>query len=175
MNMTDAQTVRELADRQAITDLLYRYCRSMDRMDAELGYSIWHEDSIADYEGYYQGSGRGFIDAAFATHRRMLAHSHQISNILIELDGDRAGSETYAVGTLRLMKRDQLRQLTMWVRYIDEWSRRDGRWGIDKRVQITDFDEIRDVTAASAQQRTRRDASDLSYTVLTGARRIFQA
>lgn len=170
MKMTGAKALQDLADRQAITDLLYRYCRSMDRMDAELGYSIWHEDATADYEGYYQGSGRGFIDAACATHRRMLAHSHQISNILIEMDGDRAGSETYAVGTLRLMKRDQMRQLTMWVRYIDQWSRRDGRWGIDKRVQITDFDEIRDITAASTQQRTRRDAGDLSYTVLTGAR-----
>jgi hypothetical protein len=172
MKMTDAKMLRNLADRQAITDLLYRYCRSMDRMDAELGYSIWHEDATADYEGYYQGSGRGFIDAACATHRRMLAHSHQISNILIELDGDRAGSETYAIGTLRLIKRDQLRQLTMWVRYIDQWSRRDGRWGIDKRVQITDFDEIRDVTAASTQQRTSRDLSDPSYTVLTGAGKI---
>jgi hypothetical protein len=96
----------------------------------------------------------------------MLAHSHQISNIIIELDGDRAGSETYVTGTLRLMKREQLRQLTMWVRYVDEWSRRNGLWGIDKRVQITDFDEIRDVMPASDQERTRRDRSDPSYNVL---------
>jgi len=169
--MTDMEKLQYLADRQAITDLLYRYCRSMDRLDAELGYSIWHENATADYEGYYQGSGRGFIDAACATHRRMLAHSHQISNIIIELDGDRAASETYATGTLRLMKRDQLRQLTMWVRYIDQWSRRDGRWGIDKRIQVTDFDEIRDITAASTQARTSRDRSDPSYTVLTGVPR----
>ena len=168
--MADAETLQDLADRAAITDLLYRYCRSMDRIDAELGYSIWHEDATADYEGYYQGSGRGFIDAACATHQRAVTHSHQISNIIIELDGDRAGSETYAIGTLRLMKRDQLRQLTMWVRYIDQWSRRNGRWGIDKRVQITDFDEIRDVTAVSKQERTRRDRSDPSYAVLTGVR-----
>jgi hypothetical protein len=164
--MSDAETLRHLLDRQAITDLLYRYCRSMDRMDAELGYSIWHEDATADYEGYYKGTGRGFIDAACATHRRMLAHSHQISNIIIELDGDRAGSETYVTGTLRLIKREQLRQLTMWVRYVDAWSRRNGRWGIDKRLQITDFDEIRDVTPASKQERARRDRSDPSYGVL---------
>jgi len=170
MTTADARTLQGLADRAQITELLYRYCRSMDRMDAELGYTIWHEHATADYEGYYRGSGRGFIDAACATHRKMLAHSHQISNILIELDGDRAASETYAVGTLRLMKRDRLRQLTMWVRYIDQWSRRDGRWGIDKRMQVTDFDEIRTVTAASNPQRSRRDRGDPSYTVLTGAR-----
>ena len=27
-------------DRQAITEMLYRYCRAMDRMDVPLGYSI---------------------------------------------------------------------------------------------------------------------------------------
>ena len=104
----------------------------------------------------------------------MLAHSHQISNIIIELDGDRAGSETYVTATLRLMRHEQLRQLTVWARYIDQWSRRNGRWGIDKRLQITDFDEIRDVKAASKQDRSRRDQSDPSYAVLTGVRRVLQ-
>jgi hypothetical protein len=116
--------------------------------------------------------GPGFVDAACETHRKMLAHSHQIANIIIELDGDRAGSETYVTATLQLVKREQLRQLTMWGRYIDQWSRRNGRWGIDKRLQITDFDEIRDVKAASKQERTQRDRSDPSYAVLTSIRRV---
>ena len=56
-------TLREVADRQAITDQLYRYCRAMDRIDHDLGYSIWHEDGTADYgAGVWQGSGRGFVD-----------------------------------------------------------------------------------------------------------------
>ena len=29
--MIDEKTIQEIADRQAITDQLYRYCRSMDR------------------------------------------------------------------------------------------------------------------------------------------------
>ena len=57
--MSDAESSQNLADRQAITDLIYRYCRSMDRIDAELGYSIWHEDATADYEGYYTGQRAG--------------------------------------------------------------------------------------------------------------------
>jgi hypothetical protein len=35
--VTDTETLRMLADRQAITDLIYRYCRAMDRIDVELG------------------------------------------------------------------------------------------------------------------------------------------
>ena len=166
--MSDADIIRRVADRQAITDLIYRYCRSMDRMDAELGYSIWHEDAQVDFEGFYQGSGRDYIDTACKMHRRFLAHSHQVTNIIIELDGDRAVSESYVTATLRLMQREQLRQLTVWGRYIDTWSRRKGRWGIDTRYQINDLNELRDVVPASSQARTARDRNDASYAALSG-------
>jgi hypothetical protein len=165
----DAETLQAVADRQAITELLYRYCRAMDRIDAELGYTIWHEGATADYDGYYKGTGRGFIDKACETHRRVLAHSHQVTNIIIELDGDRAASESYVTANLRMKRGEQVKQLTVWGRYLDQWSRRDGRWGIDRRVQVHDLDEMREVTPSSEQQRTRRDHADPSYEFLKGA------
>lgn len=164
--MSDANALQSTMDRQAITDLIYRYCRSMDRIDPELGYSIWHENAEVEYEGFYSGSGRGFIDHVCEQHRSLLAHSHQISNIIIELDGDVAGSESYVTGTLRVVQGDQLKQMTVWFRYLDRWSRREGRWGIDKRIAVRDFDEIRDVTAMSDAEQSRRDRSDPSYAVL---------
>ena len=164
--MSNTALLQAVADRQAITDLIYRYCRSMDRIDVELGYSLWHEDAIADYGEFYQGTGRGFIDLVCAQHRQLLAHSHQISNVIIELDGDRAGSESYVMATLRLLKDGQLKQMTVWSRYVDRWSRRGGRWGIDKRIAMRDFDEVRDVVAMSNSSVGRRDRSDPSYTVL---------
>jgi len=145
--MHDPSSLREILDRQQITDLIYRYCRSVDRLDIPLGHSIWHEDAYADYGAdVYQGDGRGVIDHICAQHRHLLQHSHQVSNIIIELDGDRAGSESYVTATLRLRSGDQPRQMTVWGRYIDQWSRRNGRWGIDHRVSVRDFDELRDVT-----------------------------
>jgi hypothetical protein len=165
--MMDTPSMRTLADRQEITDLIYRYCRSMDRIDAELGYTIWHEDAVADYGAdIYQGSGRGFIDHACAVHRQTLAHSHQIANIIIQLDGERAASESYVTATLRVMKGDKLLQITAWSRYIDQWSRREGRWGIDKRIAVLDFDEIREVTAIGKSGRGSRGRDDPSYAVL---------
>lgn len=165
--MMDAAFMRTLADRQEITDLIYRYCRSMDRIDASLGYTIWHHDALADYGAdIYQGSGRGFIDHVCAVHRQTLAHSHQIANIIIQLDVDRAASESYVTATLRLMKGGKLLQITAWSRYIDQWSRREGRWGIDKRIAVLDFDEIREVTAIGKSGRGSRDRDDPSYAVL---------
>jgi hypothetical protein len=165
----EAQTLQALADRQAITEVIYRYCRAMDRIDEELGYSVFHEDATADYGAeIYQGSGRGFIDDVSAHHRRALVHHHQVANILIELDGDRAGSESYVVAEMRVGAEDQPRQITTWGRYLDRWSRRDGRWAIDKRLVIRDFSDVREVTPTPLPPRIPRDRSDPSYAILGG-------
>lgn len=159
--------MRDHDDRQAITDLIYRYCRSVDRLDIPLGHSIWHDDGVADYgPAVYQGPGKGVIDLICAQHLHTLHHSHQVSNILITLDGDRAASESYVTATLRMAAGDGLRQIMVWGRYIDSWSRRDGRWGLDKRLSIRDFDEIRAVTEMVRHDVGRRDRSDPSYAVL---------
>ena len=165
--MTDEPRLKALADRQAISDLIYRYCRSVDRLDISLGHSIWHDDATADYGAeVYQGDGRGAIDYICAQHRRMLHHSHQVSNILIDLDGDRAGSEAYVTAALRGYRSERLIQMTIWARYVDRWSRRDGRWGLDHRLVIRDFDEVREVTPLHHHDVGRRDRSDPSYGVL---------
>lgn len=163
----DESSVNVLADRQAITELIYRYCRSVDRLDIPLGHSIWHDDATADYGAdFYQGDGRGAIDHICAQHLRTLHHSHQVTNILIDLDGDRAGSEAYATALLRARRDEKLLQMTIWGRYVDRWSRRNGRWGLDHRLAIRDFDEIREVTPLNHHEIGRRDRSDPSYAVL---------
>ncbi len=169
MNATD--TLRELADRQAITDLIYRYCRSVDRLDIALGRSIFHEDGYADYGAdVYQGNGRDVIDRICKQHQQLINHSHNVTNILIELDGERAASETYVVAALRMRRDDKLLQIDLWGRYVDQWSKRDGRWGIDRRISIRDFDEMRAVTPMYEHERGKRDPSDPSYAIFNALR-----
>jgi hypothetical protein len=158
--------LQEIADRMAISDVIYRYCRAMDRIDAELGYSVWHEDGEADYGVIYRGGGRGFVDWICGVHRTMLAHSHRVTNVLITLDGDKAASESYVMTTLRRKDGDRLLQTTAWGRYLDRWSRRARRWAIDRRVYVHDFDEVREITETALQGAGRRDRDDPSYRVL---------
>jgi len=169
--MSDLARLEAAADRQEITDLIYRYCRSMDRMDHEQGYAIWHEDGTADYgPDVFQGSGRGFIDWVCESHKHLDAHSHQVTNIVIEVDGDKAGSEAYCIATLRREHEGKHTQLMVWNRYIDQWSKREGRWGIDKRVTVIDFDEVREVTPIGQRTLGSRDHSDPSYAAIKGLR-----
>jgi SnoaL-like domain len=156
-----------MTDREAIADQIYRYCRAMDRIDHELGYSVWHEDGTADYgPDIFQGTGRGFVDHVCIQHAGTLGHSHQMSNIIIEIDGNTAASESAVTATLRVMRGDTQMQIMVWSRYIDTWSKRDGRWAIDHRFAINDFDEIREVTSLRQTTRGSRDRDDPSYSVL---------
>ena len=156
-----------MADKQAIRDLIFTYCRAVDRIDVPLGHSIWHDDGEADYgAGFYQGPGKGVIDAICKSHESLTSHSHQVTNILIELHGQRAGSEAYVTGTMRMEREGRVMQMCVWARYLDTWEKRGGSWGLLKRMVVYDHDEIRPVTPMGQEIRSTRDASDPSYAVL---------
>jgi len=160
--------IRMLLDKQQITELLYRYCRAVDRIDRELGYTVWHENAEADYGSIYQGSGRGVTDFICDAHKFGVVHSHQITNVIIELDGDVARSEAYITSGMILMDGDQPKQVTTRGRYLDRWSRRDQRWGIEKRFFVGDINEIRPIALASIVPRFRLDRDDPSYALFDG-------
>jgi hypothetical protein len=153
--------------RCAIADQLSNYARAMDRIDAELGRGVWHEDGTADYGAMYQGSGRGFVEWACTTHAQMIAHAHRITNMLIQVEGDRAASEAYVHATLRFSRDGREQVGTVFGRYIDQWSLRGGRWAIDHRVYVQDMDEVRDAGAPLVGAfGGSRDRDDPSYAAL---------
>jgi len=169
MTMQGAPDPATLADKLAIQEQIRNYCRAVDRLDNPLGHGVFHEDSHADYGAdFYQGPGRGVIDAIIASHDGLLSHSHQVTNVLVEVDGERAGSESYVYGTMRMDRGGQLMQLGVWARYLDEWHKRDGCWRIARRMVVYDHEEVRPVTAMGQEIRSRRDGQDPSYQFLTG-------
>ena len=52
------------ADKIEIADVVYKYCRAIDRMDRELLESVFHEDSI-HHHGEYEGPSSDFCNFAF--------------------------------------------------------------------------------------------------------------
>jgi hypothetical protein len=163
------EEIRALHDKQQITEALYTYCRAVDRVDRELGYSIWHDDATVDYgDGIYRGNARGVIDYICESHLKGVVHSHQITNILIKLDGDRAFSEAYVISGARIIFDGVLKQITTRGRYLDRWSRRAGRWGIEKRFFAHDFGDIRTIAPNSIPARFSLDRNDPSYALFAG-------
>ena len=124
--------------KQAITELLYRYCHAVDRIDTELASGIWHSDGVAYYEDIFEGTGSGVLEFVFDQHRKADATSHQLANVLIEVEGDRATSESYVTACIRSGGHD----ITVRGRYSDAWWFRSGRWGIDERHYRHDIVQV---------------------------------
>ena len=141
-----ADALEDLLSKQAITEVLYRYCRGLDRMDREMCDTVWHPGGTGDYGAIFNGTGEEFLDWVWPVHASMRRHSHQITNVLIEVDGDRAISEAYVTVCLRSEPAPgHLVDIVSRGRYVDQWARRDGRWAIEHRRYVDDLTNLHDV------------------------------
>ncbi|HEX4219153.1 MAG TPA: nuclear transport factor 2 family protein [Acidimicrobiales bacterium] len=163
-------TVETLLAKQAISEVLYRYCRGLDRMDRALALSVWHEGSTVDYGPIFTGSGAEFVDWVWVAHAGLAAHSHQITNILIDVSGELATSEAYVTVALRTQPDGgSVVDIVDRGRYLDRWSRRQGVWAIDHRTFVEDFQALYAVPLTEAtdgsQSTGRRGPDDPSYRI----------
>jgi SnoaL-like domain len=141
--MTDS--LETIVAKQAITDVLYRYCYAVDRIDPDLGAQIWHPGGLAHYEGIFEGTAEDYLNFVFESHRKTDATSHQLTNIAINVEGDRATSESYITACVRANNND----IVVRGRYTDTWSRRDGNWRIDERRYRHDVVQVLPVSEQS--------------------------
>ena len=134
--------IAELIEKEAIREQIYNYCRALDRIDNELGYSVFAEDSKVDYGPTYKGDGRGFIDMMLNMHRTMVSTHHMMTNILIKFNEDmtRAASEPYlyAGGKDQTTAGEASCVGAARCRDIDKWEKRDGKWVITERIVAGD-------------------------------------
>jgi hypothetical protein len=162
--------------KQDIRDALSRYCRAMDRRDEPLAASLWHVGGTADYGDMFRGTGAEFATWVTETHAGLDRHSHQISNVLVEVGstGDQAVSEAYVTVALWTPPDPSggVTQITSRGRYLDRWERR-GRWGVVDRHYVEDYTTMQPISAAevsSASPDSRRDHDDPSYLLFASLR-----
>jgi hypothetical protein len=129
------------ADHIEIQQVLYRYCRAVDRGDEALLRSVYHPGAI-DRHGAFCGSGAEF--AAYlvpAMDQAPRVGQHHITNILIDVDGDLADVESYflALHPLGDKATGEASHVPVTGRYLDRFERRDGAWKIADRTVVLDW------------------------------------
>ena len=160
----DNEAIAALLAREEIRQQLRNYCRGMDRADKDMVRSTWHAGGTLDYELPGVETPEQLIDHAWAYHAKQDVLLHRVLQVTIELDGDRAASEAYLLCSLyRQIDEGRMREMFAYARYLDRWSRRDGRWAIDHRHAILDLGGTRDIEGRFMPRHGRKDASDPSY------------
>lgn len=167
--MTVEPEVQALLDRQAIHDVVLRYCRGIDRVDLELVRGCYHPDATDDH-GSFLGTRDEYVEWVGGVLMRYTGTMHVVANHLVELDGDVARSETYGVAYHHGdPPDDHRRNFTTGFRYVDRFERRDREWRIATRVAVREWTH----TVTAEQQviipperdgrRGQRDRTDAVY------------
>lgn len=146
--------LQSLLDREAIREVMYAYCRGIDRCDEAALRSAYWEDAT-DRHGAYQGSASGFIEKALISRRRGLRMIHQVSNISIVLEGMQAAVESY----FQAFQYDtdqataRLRETFLCGRYVDRFEKRGDVWRIAARTVV--YDWMKEAPAPEDDEATR--------------------
>ena len=136
--------LRTLLDKAAIRDVLARYAHSVDRRDLDGVASCFTRDAS------YKGSlGEGSIEVALRALRERMAQyastMHFIGNQLIDVRGDGATSETYAIAYHQLRLDEERKNMAVGVRYLDTLLRTADGWRIchrEVKLEWQRFDEL---------------------------------
>jgi hypothetical protein len=159
--------IRKLEDKQAIYTVLAAVCRSLDRCDiAGLVATMRPDATNVDLEI----SGRDAISAAMIAKvvEESDVSTHFLSNVLIDIDGDRANVEAYLSSYLVTLGGENCTVRTRSGRYLDQLQREGTGWLISSHSSIVDWAtcaEYRTVDR-SRWQSGSRSISDPSYDIL---------
>lgn len=150
MDLDDFSPAR-LADRAYITEVLNRWARGVDRLDADLMRAAFHPDAI-DNHGMYVGNVDGLIDWIQTRHKEIPFAWHIVNNVVIEFAGpdvaiveslcmtiqhhasaSEAAVELFKAGTV-----GKPLDMLGFGRYADRFERRGGHWKISERTVVYD-------------------------------------
>lgn len=161
MNAKLEAALADLVARRDIEAVLTRYCRALDRADLALMETVYWPDGL-DIHGIYEGNAGEFVPYIIREIRNFFVMgTHCLLNIAIEVDGDRASSESYLYSPCQV-RQDRLEgifgaryaalcaglgldpereQFVMAGRYLDRFERRNGEWRIAQRRVVMDWND----------------------------------
>ena len=148
----------DLEAKEAIRYKLSLYPRGLDRQDTSIGLRVFAEDAYIDY-------CTNTIDKGITA--RGGYYAHEIFNICIEVNGDKAGSEYYGCAPVMTPQDDGTYTWGASVaRYNDKWECREGDWVIVERIVTNDFQWKIDGARLGEPYGCAFDESDPSYSAL---------
>ena len=124
-----------------VRQVLYRYCRGIDRIDMDIVRACYHPDAIDDH-----GAFKGDVEAFIAWISRLLPRydvtTHLLMNVLVEhhpTRDDVVRAETYGIAEHQTAGGAPELNLTIAFRYLDTFEDRGDGWKIADRICTTEW------------------------------------
>src|SRR5690242_4927673 len=150
-------TPAEAGDRLALRELFDAYAHCADRRDAEGQKALFTVDTVfavyMDGEGSeptYVLHGREALTPVFADLNRYEVTTHFNGQSTVTLNGSRATGESYTIAHHLFTEDGDRKIMVASLRYLDAFTKVEGRWYFAKRKLILDWSETRPITAQAA-------------------------
>lgn len=132
--------LQELLDKQAITEVLQRYSRTLDWLDDDGQAGCFWPDAPIDY-GFFTGTAADFLPVVMQIERASQRRWHFLSAPAIALTApDHAQAECYGMATgIRQQDDGSWSGGLYGGRYLDEFAKKDGEWRIAQRKYVMDW------------------------------------
>jgi SnoaL-like protein len=145
-------TPAEAADRLAIRELFDAYAHCADRRDIDGQKSLFTVDTqFAVYmdgegrEATYVLQGREALTPVFDDLNRYEATTHFNGQSTVALAGDGATGESYTIAHHVFTEDGERKIMIASLRYLDTFTKLDGRWYFAERELVVDWSETRTV------------------------------
>lgn len=134
-----ADTVRTLADRAQITDVLVRYAEGLDRRDLDAVRSCFVSDVHAEYAGVVLDPGVDALIGHVSIVSTFVGSMHLVGNVVADVDGDEAHSTCRCVAYVLRDTPAGVRLFMRGLTYEDRWSRRADGFRITHRRHVPEW------------------------------------
>lgn len=142
--MSDSDALlQRLVDESDITRVIRQFSQGVDRADAALIKSCFHEDGTDDHGPHFGVlPGHEFADLVVERLKSQSATGHHFVGVpLIEINRPTAVAESYFHNLHRIDDAIGIRHEWAGGRYVDQLELRDGRWAFTARKVIIEWDQ----------------------------------
>ena len=135
----NADTLRALADRAEISDILVRYAEGLDRRDLDAVRSCFAPDVQAEYAGVVLDPGVDALIGHVSIVTTFIGSMHLVSNVVADIDGNEAHSTCRCVAYVIRDTPDGVRLFMRGLTYEDRWSRLESGFRITNRRHVPEW------------------------------------
>jgi hypothetical protein len=131
--------VQALLDKQAISEVIARYSRTLDWLDDEGQAACYWPDAAIDY-GFFKGTAADFVPVVMQIERGSQRRWHFLSSLQIALhSASTASAECYGLATGVRNAEGVWSGNIYGGRYLDEFEKRGPEWRISARQYVMDW------------------------------------
>lgn len=137
--VVDEARLELMLARDELHALVTSYCRAVDRADYEGLREMYHPDATDSHGSFSTGGVEQFIAQLQAAQPYVRVSQHNITTTNFVVAGGKAHGEVYCLVFHTFAGPDHDVDVIIGGRYLDEYTRHDGRWKFSRRTIVADW------------------------------------